>query len=347
MSLEKYTTCTAFEEEIESLESFEIQQERIMFEDFLPDGRVNFMPISNEYKVKFNKSPLYDESKIPLILPVKDMTGLLEYTLNNLVEHGAPSVANIIVIDDRSSQSISDVCDKFECVSYVRCDYDSGFNYAMLANIGALISHKLESKEIIFWNSDMYLPDSETLPRLILKHREHKPVISGTKLLYPFTDWQGNDLSESVNMQSVTKGKADLRGKVQYGGSGINFSPQGNVTFFHSKRGADKSDIYVNTDKGVHTTTGAYCMMDLEWLVKSGGFNPSLAKVFNDIDICLRACLQRKGVHYYGYDTFLYHEESSNLNSNSESKQDEQFTSDCVLFAKIWDTQMYNKATGF
>ena len=88
-------------------------------------------------------------------------------------------------------------------------------------------------------------------------------------------------------------------------------------------------------------------MIDLDWLVSAGGFNPSLAKIYNDIDICLRACEQRKHVHYYGKDTHLFHEESTNQHNAKEAKMDHQFNSDAILFARIWNVQRFNNAVGF
>ena len=343
MSFEKFLTCSLFKKDISNLGDFSFSQSRIIFNDFLPNNKIKFDQIENIYKVRFTKAPTFADEKIPLILPIKEMHGLLNYTLNNLIENGATEHVNIIVLDDRSSLSLQTVCQKWNDISYVRCDYDSGFNYAMLANIGAFISFTLGFKEIIFWNSDMYLPDKKTLPKLITKHRKNKPVISGTKLVYPFKSWNGNNLTDSKNMKDLN---LDLRGKVQYGSSGVQFI-NGSIDFFHFKRGAEINNLYVNTDKGVHTVTGAYSMMDLNWLIKIGGFNPSLAKVYNDIDICLRACLSKNPVHYYGKDTFLYHEESSNLNNSGEPKFDEQFNSDRLLFGKIWNMAQYNEATRF
>jgi GT2 family glycosyltransferase len=286
-----------------------------------------------------------DLKKIPLILPIRNMAGLLDSTLKNLTNHEAQKFTNIIVVDDRSDDSIIKIVKKHKNIGYIRCDYDSGFNYSMLANIAAYICLNKGFKKIIYWNSDMTLPNKKVLPSLIEKHDLNQPVISGTKLLYPNFDWQGNSLLESDNYKFLQT-EIDLREKVQYGGSGVRITP-GGVHFFHSKRGADKKDFYVNVDKGVLVNTGAYCMMNLEWLKKIGGFNPSFAKIYNDIDICLRACEDRQQVHYYGKNTYLYHEESTNLNNSSEPKIDHQFNSDSILFSKIWNLNRYNQATGF
>lgn len=348
---DQYIKFTKFNEDI-NLDKFSIDQERILFEDFVENGKVKFSRVSTKYEVSFQKAEVFSKDKIPLIIPIRNLSGLLEYTLANLQKFEATDHVNIFVVDDRSDESIKEECDKYDFVSYIRCDYNSGFNYAMLANLAALISFKLGFKEIIYWNSDMYLPDTSTLPSLIQKHRNDKPVISGTKLLYPFEGWKidqevtNEGSMDRSSLQQLMLQKSHM-GKVQFGGPGFNIH-NNNINFFHACRGFAKDNIYVNVDKGCHAVTGAYSMMDLEWLVSVGGFNPSLAKIYNDIDICLRACEQRKAVVYYGKDTFLYHEESVNLNNNTgEPKVDHQFNSDAVLFSKLWHINRFNQATMF
>jgi len=85
-------------------------------------------------------------------------------------------------------------------------------------------------------------------------------------------------------------------------------------------------------------------MADLDWLSSTGGLNPSFAKIYNDVDLCLRAVIEKKSVHYYGKDTYLYHEESTNLNGIGEEKQDHQFLSDAMLFTRVWNAKNFNQA---
>lgn len=344
--MKKFMTCQLFtsEEDID-IKSFSFKQSRLLFEDYMKNSKAKFNPIDTTYTVSFEESSCFSLDKVPLILPIKDLSGLLESTLNNLIENETSKYANIIVVDDRSKEPLKSVTKKYKQVSYIRCDYDSGFSYSMIANIAAYICYKKNFKEVIFWNSDMTVPDNKTLKLLIEKHKKNKPVISGTKLLYPYVDWKGRDLLESQNYKFLRTSQ-DLRGMVQYGGSGVRLTHSG-ISFFHSKRGAHRDDFYVNVDKGAHMITGAYCMTNLEWFIEIGGFNPSLTKIYNDVDLCLRACEKREHVHYYGKDIFLFHEESTNLNDNGERKVDHQFNSDAILFSKIWNLQKFNNAVGF
>lgn len=335
------------------IDNFIIKQNRLLFEDYVEGGRVMFSKVSTEYSVTFERSKSFSLGKVPLIIPIKDLPELLDYTLTNLATHDADSHANVIVVDDRSSEPIKEVCEKHEFVSYVRCDYSSTFNYSMLANISALIAIHFGFSEIIYWNSDMYLPDNKVLPLLIEKHRRDKPAISGTKLLYPIDGWKNSSiLKNETNINKTMreyqeKMREHFKGKIQFGGQGFKIE-NNKIKFFHFCRGRNKDDIYVNVDKACYAVTGAYMMMDLKWLRSVGGFNPSLAKMSNDIDICLRACEDRKPVMYYGKDTYLFHEESMNLNNNlKESKIDHQFNNDEILFPKLWNLERFNKAIEF
>lgn len=346
--MDKFMKCSLFEsDEKFDIKDFKFEQERVIFGGFLPNNQVKFMPVKEQYSIKFEEAALgISKKKIPLLLPIKDMAGLLEFTLDNLVSNGALEHANIFVIDDRSNEEVKKLVDTYQHVNYIRCDYDSGFNYSMIINSAVYIINSMGFKDFICWNSDMYLPDTDTLPKLIKKHRKNKPVISGTKLLYPYNDWNGNNLMESYNQKNMSIPNCpDPRGKVQYGGSGIRYV-RGQINFFHARRGTSKDDFYVNVDKGVHMVTGAYTMFDMEWFISTGGFNPSFAKIFNDIDICLKASIERREVHYYGKDIFLFHEESTNHYGNGEEKVDKQFNSDIILFSRIWNVDRFNEAVG-
>jgi len=347
LKMDDYLKFSKFDLECD-ITNFEFTQDRLLFEDYLPNNQVKFGKVTTEYKVRFEKSETFSERKVPLIIPIKDMPELLKYTLNNLIDFGADKFVNIIVLDDRSESDILSVCDAHEQVSYIRCDYSSGFSYAMIANIAAMICHKLGFQEIIYWNSDMYLPNSTVLPTLIQKHRENEPAISGTKLVYPKLNWEGKDINTTKNMSYLKPMHPhieDFSGRLQYAGTSITVDQLLRVHFHHAHRGELPDNIYVNVDRGVDVVTGAYSMIDLDWLVHIGGFNPSLAKIYNDVEICLRAREDKREVHYYGKSTHLYHEESTNLNNDEQPKMDHQYNSDNLLFQKLWNLQRFYNAT--
>jgi GT2 family glycosyltransferase len=339
MNTDKYFKCQLFQKDFNEidLDYFYFNQEELLFTDFDKNENAKFNVIDTLYKVKFQKSNKLDSNKIPLIIPIHGMPELLEYTLNNLFENDAHLHTNIVVIDDRTpdTEAILGVVNKFDNVSYIRTNYKKSFTYAMIANIAAYIMNGLGFKQIMYWNSDMWVTDKNTIPTLIKKHNEHGSTISGTKLVYPRNHWKTGQLLRNED-------------KVQFGGCHFERSqvpPRYDIR--HFGRWNDIDDPLVCNDTNMAFVTGAYCLVDLEWFIKIGGFNPSLAKVYNDIDICLRANLEKKKVTYFGKETYLIHHESLNLDDKSTpSKFDTQFTSDVVLFNKIYPLQVMIKMLG-
>ena len=336
----KQFKCALFNSDVKDLTCFEFIQEEIVFENFEINNKAKFSKTNIKYKVLFEKSLIISDDKIPLIIPIKDMPSLLEFTLNKLIEHEVTKICNVIVVDDRSEEDIEKICQKYDFVSYIRVDNDKGFNYSILANIAAYISHCLGFEEIIFWNSDMWPDNSFVLKKLIDLHRENKCTISGTKLLYPKKSWNGKRNSQNI-INHFPDRQDKWRGTVQFGGS--LFIPHLSTLIpMHLKRFAPLDNPLVNSNYTTFFVTGAYCFMDLKWLISDGGFNPSLSKVFNDVDICLRATEQEKNVMYFGKDLYLEHDESVNL--SRENKMDKQFTSDSILYSKIWDNNRIMRA---
>ncbi len=323
-----------------NIDNFKVHQKELSFKGYNSDNKANFIPIDVIYNVQFKKSQSFCVNKIPLVLPIKDMPKLLDYTLENLISNGVHEYVNIVVVDDRSTEDIYSIC-KNKAISYIRVNNKKGFNYSMLANIGAYIMKSFEFKQIIYWNSDMWVPNKQTIPTLISKHQSSNCVISGTKLLYPNFSWDKSDSNISAQGEMRNLGiDVDYRGKIQFGGSVILIE-NNRVVPMHVKRFCDPSNAIANSDCGTFFTTGAYSMIDLGWLCGIGGFNPSLSKVYNDVDICLRAIEDNKGVMYFGKNLFLYHHESLNL--NKETKFDHQFSSDSILFQKLWNPARIKK----
>lgn len=323
---DKFFKCSLFNEKSLDVSRFSFIQEELLFSRFLENKKASYQKIDVEYKVTTELSDL-NSSKIPLILPIRGMEELLVYTLSNLIENETHKHCNIVIVDDRSPVPLTNIIDKFKDVelSYIRVDNEKGFNYSSLANIAAYVMSKEGFNEVIFWNSDMWLTDKTTLPELIQLHRNNGCTLSGTKLVYPTIDWQTGEKLRDDH-------------QVQFGGSTFVLQPTtGRLLPIHFKRGAAIDHFTVNVDTFSFFNTGAYCMMDLDWFIENGGFNPSLSKVFNDVDICLRVAEQDKVMMYFGKNRYLIHGESLNLENGTEPKFDQQFTSDSVLFNSIWD----------
>lgn len=337
--MKSFYKCALFDREVKDLSSFDFDQDEIVFSKFEANNKAKFSKLSVKYNVKFHESEALDVNKIPLLMPTKDLSELLKFTLDKLFSLKVVDHCNVFVIDDRSSENIKDICDSYDGISYIRVDNNKGFNFGNLINIGAFICHKLGFKQIISWNNDLW-PNSESdVPELIKRHDESGCTISGTKLLYPTESWNGEETSKNISFHFPNMSDT-YRGTVQFGGS--IFVPYANtMTTHHLKRFASHDHSMVNVDSATFFVTGAYHLIELQWLITSGGFNPSLSKIFNDADLCLRAVEDNKLIMYFGKDIYLFHDESvTNLN---EIKIDRQYNSDSILYPKIWDMNRISK----
>ena len=98
----------------------------------------------------------------------------------------------------------------------------------------------------------------------------------------------------------------------------------------HAYRFINPEHPLVNCDKGELAVTGAFNIIDLNWFIKQGGFNPSLPRIFQDIDLCLRA----DRVFYFGKDKYFVHDES--LSQPLKEKKDDLYVNDHILFKSFW-----------
>lgn len=331
--MSSYYNCSLFNQNIQNYSNFEFVQEEVVLKGQAQNNKFAFNKVSVLYKCKFEEYDKANWNKPTAIIPIKNGLKLLEYTLNNLSKNHVYDHLNFIIVDDRSTDDIKKVCFNYP-VSYLRVDNEKGFNFSTLNNIAAKIAFDKGSKQIVLWNSDLWVPDETTIPKLLKMHNDEGCTISGTKLLYPPFSWNGEDVSD--NILSVFPSKSQTyRGTVQFGGSLFIFNPNFGTYFpNHLARFKNQDYLKVNENRLSDFITGAFQIFDLEWYMNNGGLNPSLSKNFQDVDVCLRAVEQDKKVMYFGKDIFLYHDESVLL---SKEKNDNQFHSDHILYTKLWD----------
>lgn len=333
-----YYKCKLFEEQIQNLDSFSFSQEEIILKD--QSVKNVFEKVIVQYNCKFKLNGRTLGTKPVAIICVKDSNKLLQYTLENLQKHNIYNILDFIIVDDRSTENTQEITKNFP-VCYLRIDNEKGFNFSNLNNIAAKIAYDFGCKQIVLWNSDLWVHDTETIPKLLSLHLENKSTISGTKLLYPLESWDGSrETPENIKQHFINK-SSTYRGTVQFGGSIFVYTSQnGAYSPLHYRRFTDKNHPYVNCNKPDNFVTGAFQIIDLEWFIKAGGMNPSLSKNFQDVDLCLRALEQEKIVYYFGKDLYLYHDESLSL---SKDKFNKQFLSDNILYTKIWNLERFFK----
>lgn len=342
--MSSFYRCSFFQESnIRSYDNFIVTQEEIIMNQLLDNNKISFNKLNVSYQCSFIKQKNFDSQKPTLLIPIKDNSSLLKYTIENLISTKIVDHCNTIIIDDRSEEDLKSIVIQ-KNLSYLRVDNKKGFNFSMLNNIAAKICSDLGVKEIILWNSDLWAPDEFALSEILKRHRENKSKISGVKLIYPPLDISLNKQIDTENIKStfpnLIGGK--WRETVQFGGDAwiltngpIRMSP------IHFKRFSKKQDPFVNCDRGVVFVTGAFHLWDLDFFMKIGGLNPSLSKNFQDVDICLKAIEYGESVFYFGKDLYFYHDESLTMHSiKNEKKNDHQMVSDHYLFAKLWNDKI-------
>jgi GT2 family glycosyltransferase len=337
MDLKQFFECNLFSSKTElETPEFIITQNELFFQTKTSGAsEEGLKAFKVEYRgsFKMRKDPSLLKTTF-VAIPSRNHIELIDYTLSNLISKGAGDHCEIILIDDRSTEDYRPLIEKHGIVSYLRVENHRGFNFSMLCNIAAKIVSQLGGNEIILWNNDLWLESVEFLVAVLRKHRADRAKISGTKLLYPERPVQlesGDIIPEHQH-----------RGKVQFGGSQWLRNPGSALTLTpsHFKRFACRTNPLVNCDKGETFVTGAFQVIDLKWFLTVGGLNPSLAKNFQDTDLCLRANASGDKVMYYGKDVFFWHNESISLNSAETPKIDELFLSDMAIFGMIWNDRI-------
>lgn len=328
--------CNIFEQTIEDTSSFSFVQQELKFDPLLSKERASFRIEDVTYNCKFEKRDFVSD-RPTLLIPINNHEDLLKFTISNLKEQNVINLANVLVIDDRSTDDLAKVCED-ENVSYLRIDNEKGFNFSVINNVGAKLCQDLGNDTVIMWNSDLWCAKEEYFKELLSRHKKNNSKVSGTKLVYPPSEMSLHGEYDNQNIRNHFPNLLGVwREKIQFGGDdwmpvvnqkGVPLLP------IHARRFKEIDDPIASTDKPIHFTTGALQVWDLNYFIELGGFNPSLAKSFQDVDICLRSVKEGNYPWYFGNDLYFYHDESLSL--SSEGKESEQFVSDNVLFMRIW-----------
>jgi GT2 family glycosyltransferase len=285
------------------------------------------------------------------LLPIRNDTELLRFTLNNIDTHHVFDHLDFLIIDDRSDEKPASemiaLCEHYG-ISLLRVDCsEDRFNFSMLNNLGAALANARGIKEIVFWNADLWTPDEKTIPELLHRFRSLKLNIAGAKLLFPPKNMykeKPNDFFDSTFLRN--EGFIPIKKKqeffdavpetVQYGGGIWIKSDTGlKITAFNYGELLPANDPRVNVDCATTFIIGAFMMLNLEWFLKIGGLNPSLALHYQDPEIILRALLDKQTPYYFGKDIFLYHDLGHSTTEYTKKREMESRL-DYVLFDFMW-----------
>lgn len=334
--LRPFLTCGLFDDSMATASAaFVVRQRELSLRRFGTHGGLALRPGVVEYACRFEPAARGHSAGKPLILmPSRDRPELIARTVGNLLTHGAHDLCDILLIDDRSTVDYRPIVRESGSLSYLRVDTDGGFNFSMLCNIGGFIARELGHDTIILWNNDVWIERAEDLGSLLRKHRQDGATLSGAKLLYPAA--AASPIEADTDTESCSRS-----GTVQFGGFAWIRDPGRPDVFtpVHVHRFAERSDPRVNCDRIDICLTGALLVIDLAWFARAGGLNPSLAASFQDLDLCLRACLERRRAMYYGADIFFWHAESESLGPAKE-RRDPRLRSDRALFNLLWSERL-------
>ncbi len=335
--------CNFFEEEFQEKEVFTVEQNELLLKEQVSQEKFSFDKLKVKYSCFWRKQSDWETSRPTVLIPIKDHPELIAKTIRNLKEKNVTNHCNVIIIDDRSTEDIESIVTR-NGLSYLRVDNEKGFNFSMLNNIAAKICDSLGIKTIILWNSDLWCVEEEWLVALLDTHEEQSNMLTGTKLVYP-------PLEESLHNKQDTENIEDFfpemkngrwRNTVQFGGpawidtsnvSFIHFSP------IHYGRFKEIHHSYVDCNRGVSFITGAFHIWNLKKYISLGGLNPTMATLFQDVDICLKLLENGDVPYYYGKNLYFYHDESYSLSSGKKKNSLQQVT-DHVIFSKIWDKKV-------
>ena len=178
------------------------------------------------------------------------------------------------------------------------------------------------------WNADLYISDRKNLEILIAKHNKNNSDISGTKLLYPPIEYSISNEYDTHNILTHFPSMAGKwRGTVQFGGSKYIDIPNSAIhtSPIHKHRFETKEKA--SYDAKSDFVTGAFQMLELYSFISIGGYNPSLEKNFQDVELCKAT----SNVWYFGQDVEFYHDESPVFEAH-KNKSGKQIISDQILY---------------
>ncbi len=311
--------CTLFDNNLDNLASFSHKQIQVMaLSDKL--GLPIWSKKEVEYFCSFEKQVNYDASKPTAIIPIRDCSNIITMCMESMKKTNTFELINVIIVDDRSVEDIKGIAQNYG-VSYLRVDYDSTFNFSMLCNIAAKVCNDLGNTQVIMWNADLYIADRVNLENLLKKHDEAKSTLSGAKLLYPPLEYSTINKDDTKNiLKHFPQMAGKWRNTIQFG-NGVYH----NGMPMHAHRFQNRENNSI--DCLSNFITGAFQLIQLDKFTAYGGYNPSLEKSFQDVDLSKNIS---GDVWYFG-TTCFYHDESPVFNSHN-TKTGEQFHSDAMLY---------------
>ena len=292
---------------------------------------------STSFTLKLNN--FSDKTPLAIVICCKNNPQILSFCLQKIFANNSNSLADILIVDDRSNTNdIYDLAKQYNC-SYLRVDNDSDiFSFSVLNNIAAAYCHEYHKSQLLFYNNDIWTNHPETLLSILSKHKHYNADLSGIRLVYP-----SQEIYQTVfgQYQHILKEQlAHSFNTIQHGGIEYVYAPQFDgsrnivVRPIHRWRFYDKNQALAKSDMRSTGVTGAFQLIDTELFINLGGYAVSMPSAFQDIDLCLKLLDNNLHVQYIGSE-YYYHAET--ITSYAEKNvTNENILSDALVFDLIW-----------
>jgi len=256
------------------------------------------MNIYSDLGVRYSSSINLDD-RIPTLIPTHNATELLKYSFRIMIKSKCIDLIYPIIIDDRSSENIKDLCDEYN-FGYIRIDHDSKFNYSINMNIGAQLLYEFGATTALFLNNDCYLHSLNSLNEFISRHYLYQSKLSGIKLVYP-------------PLRFSFKKNIKNQNKIQFGGGYFNRSSAPDHKYrnmpLYTSGHSGHSGHNVDTEDTAFLT-GACNLVELDDFIKIGMYDIRLPHAYQDVLLSLQYKKNNLKIYYIGKDIYFYHDES-------------------------------------
>jgi len=222
---------------------------------------------------------------IRVIIPTRDQAGPLAACVKSLTLRAArPERLEFVIVDNRSVESRTRrLLRRLSARPGIAIlTVDEPFNWSRLNNLAASLDG--EPDILVFANNDVEMLVEGWDERLRQSFADDEIGIVGAKLLYP---------NLTVQHAGVILGGDD--GRPVHEGVGAPDAEPGPLGRWSHRRTAA-------------AVTGAFLVTSRTAFFEAGGFDPSLAIAYNDIDFCLKVRATGRRVLYDGALKLLHHE---------------------------------------
>lgn len=280
-----------------------------------------------------------------IIICIKDNPILLDFCLKQIRLNDIDQYCDVIVIDDRPSNTDNEQIVQKYGYMYIRIINTSNiFNYSVLNNIGATYANKLSKKRLIFWNSDLWAENKNTLPNLLKKHINYNSAISGTKLVYPSQEYYNEifpDKQHVLGKKLQSSYNTIQHGGIVYVSLKSHIYPKPLLHPIHQWRFYDRYHSLANIDTRCFAVTGALQIINTKDFLYLKGYCCSLYTAYQDIDLCQKAVKENIKVYYLGSEEMFHAETITNIDGQN-NRQSSLWASDRLLYDYLWCNKLSN-----